>query len=581
VFLWYFWRKHPLRWDGWWAYYVDIPYHEALATSLATWGPSDNILVAGKPIRYHWFAHAWAGMTTNASGAGSFVVITRLVPLAALVGTICLTWAWSRRLSNLRAVPFLAVLVTTLGMDVGRGPAPLTFLENLSLSPSMAMAMLWLLGAALVLTEHFAGRLARPEALLFLLAVGCAGGKVSDAAVLVGGVGLAALASLFTRRCRQRVWLDLAVVGVAVAATYVVVIAGSAGGLVLEFGASAKAYLFLRNSTWIGLTIGTVAVALSIVAKWAGAGLLLGLRSTRYRPEVWFASGAAATGIFLMSVLGHPGNSQLLFPMSASVVVTVVCGWGLGESLRHLSTRALIACIAVGVASGLAGFASMSGFVDARTALPRWFWLAPVVVWLVAAAFVALALLVRRASGGRGLLILGISAMAWSLVVASLTFGSVTLTDAVRTGRFGPMPANGYQAFTSEHVAALVWLREHSNKNDIVATNRQCSAVQIGSAPCPHARWFLTAAISHRRMYIEGSDYAVSVGALPQWAKDRVTLSRGFVDRPTRAEADALWTAGVRWVVVDLASTKARNWSPYAQISFANRRSMILRLTAP
>jgi len=213
VFLWYFWRKHPLRWDGWWAYYVDIPYHEALATSLATWGPSDNILVAGKPIRYHWFAHAWAGMTTNASGAGSFVVITRLVPLAALVGTICLTWAWSRRLSNLRAVPFLAVLVTTLGMDVGRGPAPLTFLENLSLSPSMAMAMLWLLGAALVLTEHFAGRLARPEALLFLLAVGCAGGKVSDAAVLVGGVGLAALASLFTRRCRQRVWIDLAVVG--------------------------------------------------------------------------------------------------------------------------------------------------------------------------------------------------------------------------------------------------------------------------------------------------------------------------------------------------------------------------------
>jgi hypothetical protein len=580
LFIWSFWRQHPLRWHGWWKYYVDIPVHEARATALATWGPKDNALVAGQPTRYHWFTYAWAGMTTNASHAGSFVVVTRIMPVVALVGLVCLVWAWSRRLSKLRSVPLLAVLVATLGMDVG-SQLPFSFLENFTVSPSMGVSALWLLGASMVLTEHLAGRLSRPEPLLFLLAVGCVGGKVSDSVVLVGGAGTVALVSLVFKRGRQRAWIDLAVILVAVAATFVVVIAGSEGNLVVESGSSARTYSFLRDSGWTGVAIGTIAVALAIVAKWAGVGFLFARSKARHRPEAWFAFGAAGSGLFLMAVLGHPGGSQLYFPMSASVVVTVVSGWGLGSALRHLSARVFLACVFVGVASGLAALASRSGFVTTRSASPHWLWLAPVVVWLLGAALVAAVLAYRRAVGHRGLLIVGAAVAAWSLVAASLTFGAVTVSDIVRKGRPAAPAANSSLAWTPAHVKALVWLRDHSATDDIVATNRQCSTPQLGAAPCAQARWFLTAAISHRRMYIEGSDYAVAARPLPKWASDRVALSRRFVDQPSEPDAITLWSAGVRWVVVDLASTRTRSWSPYTRRAFATRTTVILRLLKP
>jgi hypothetical protein len=580
MFAWSFWRQQPLRWHGWWRYYVDIPVHEARATSLATWGPTDNILVAGKPIRYHWFTYAWAGMTTNASDAGSFVVVTRIMPLVALVGTICLVWAWSRRLSKLRSVPFLAVVVATLGMDVG-SQLPFSYLTNFTVSPSMGVSALWLLGASLVLTEHLAGRLDRPEPLLFLLTVGCVGGKITDAVVLVGGAGMAALVSLVFRSAWKKAWIDLVVVVVAAAAAFLVVIWGSEGNLGLEFGSSARTYSFLHDSGSIGMAIGTLAVALAIVAKWSGVAFLFARSKTRHRPEAWFAVGAAGTGLFLMTVLGHPAAGQLYFPMSASVVVTVVSGWGLGMALRYLSARTLMVCVFVGIGSGLAAFASRSGFVTARTAQDQWLWLAPVAVWLLTATLVAAVLVYRKAVGSRGPLVVGVAVAVWSLIAASLTFGSVTLSDTVRQGRPAAPAANSSLAFTRAHVKALVWLRDHSATDDIVATNRQCSAPQIGAAPCAQARWFLTAAISHRRMLIEGTDYALALKALPAWASDRVGLSRRFVDQPREADAVALWTAGVRWVVVDLASTHTRTWSPYARSAFSTRTTVILRLNKP
>ena len=579
LFIWSFWREHPLRWEGWWRYYVDIPFHEALATSLATWGPDENILVAGEPTRYHWFAHAWAGLTTQASDAGSFVVVTRVLPLVALVGTICLTWAWSRRLSDLRSVPILAVLVATLAMDVG-SQLPLSFLQNFTVSPSMGIAALWLLGSSFLLSEHLAGRLERPEPLLFLMAFACVGGKVSNAAVLVGGVGLVALLSLVTRTSRKRAWVDAAVVVSAVATGFVALIAGSEGRLVLEFGASARTYAFLYDTGLIGLTIGTATVILAITAKWAGIGVLFLSRSTRNRPDAWFALGAAATGLVLMAALGHPGGSQLYFSLSASIVVVVVCGWGLGEALRWLLPRTLLYSVLAGVTTGFAGFAALGGRFTGTESLPALLF-PPLVAWIAPVILVTVVLVRRDSMSSHRSLVVCASAAGWSLVVASLTFGAITLADTVRTPRPTAPAANARLAWTSGHVAALNWLREHSAVNDIVATNRQCSAPQIGAAGCTRARWFLTAALSHRRMLIEGSDYAVDTERLPRWATERVALSRRFVDRPSESDRVTLWRAEVRWILVDLASTDTRGWSPYARRAFANDTTVVLRLNSP
>lgn len=635
LFVWLFWRAHPLAWSGWWAYYTDIPYHEALATSVTTWGPGDNILAVGSQVRYHWFADAWAGTTTAAAGAGPFVVITRLLPLVALLGTVCLVWAWGRRLSDSRAVPLLAVVLTTVALNIGSA-LPVDVMHLLPVSPSLAMGSVWLLGAALVFTEFVAGRLGWIALLpLAVLAVGCVGGKTSNVPALLGGIGLTALACLLRPGVRARVWAAFGVVLVASAGAFVALILGSAGNLTVQAGATAKVFHVLPNGSVLGVVVGTLGAVLVLATTWTGVAVLTAARETRGRPELWFGLGAALAGLVLMGGLGHPGASQVYFPLSAGVLVIVVSAWGLGEALRRMSSAALGIAVVVGVVAGavsvvvggavtaavreaaalhaavkaaraVAGTTSAltSAVASAAASAARnggsapgpeapalgtplvvlshgLTWLAPYAVWALPILLVvgaAIRARVRRVRYPRGGL-LGV--LAWAVVTASLVAGAVGVLDAARApGPVSPAPHEPL-AWTDMHRDALVWLREHSATDDVVATNRQCSSVQVPGHRCRGTqRWFLTAALTGRRMYVEGADYAISLPH-PAWIDHRVQVSRRFVDAPTSADARTLYAAGVRWVVVDLASTPTRDWAPYADPMYTTSTTAVLRLLHP
>lgn len=607
AFLETFWRAHPLHWTGWWAYYSDIPYHEALATSVTTWGPGDNILAVGSPIRYHWFSDAWAGTTTAAAGAGPFVVITRLLPVVALLGTVLLVWAWARRLSAISSVPLLAVVLTTMAMSIGTFQT-FDFMHDLTLSPSLALAAPWLLGAALVFTEFLTGRLGWVALLpLALLAVGTVGGKTSDAAALLGGVGLASIASLVRSGRRRRVLAAGAVVLVAAGAAFVVLILGSAGNLTVQAGATAKVLNVLPNSSVLGVVVGTLGAVLVLATSWTGLAVLTAQPSTRGRPEVWFGLGAALTGIALMSGLGHPGASQIYFPMSAGLLVVVLSAWGLGEAARQMSWGTAAAAVASGITAGVVSHIlgtavgqaaraaakakatdSVSGLSTAGSANPEHgllseglTWIAPYAVWalpVLVAVGVAVGVRVRVARLPRGGLV---GVLAVGVVTASLVVGAVGLEGTVRAHRPKAPEADAALAWSAGQRAPLLWLRQHSAVDDIVATNRQCNAVEHPGDECDGPqRWFLTAALTGRRMYVEGADYAVAQPH-PLWVDERVDLSRRFVDEPTAADAVNLWNAGVRWVVVDLASTYTRTWAPYGEPVVTSPTTVVLRLERP
>jgi hypothetical protein len=81
-------------------------------------------------------------------------------------------------------------------------------------------------------------------------------------------------------------------------------------------------------------------------------------------------------------------------------------------------------------------------------------------------------------------------------------------------------------------------------------------------------------------MYVEGADYAISQPH-PRWIDQRVALSRRFVDTPTIADARVLWNAGVRWAVVDLASTRTREWTGFAEPVYTTPTTVVLRLDQP
>jgi hypothetical protein len=457
--------------------------------------------------------------------------------------------------------------VTTVAMNVATD-RELDFLQLFTVSPSLGLGALWLLGGALVFTEHLRDRIGWPHLLLALLAVGCVGGKTSHAAVLGGGVGLVALMSLRTPEFRAKAWWALGTVSLSVAAAFVALILGSSGNLVLATGASAVTFGILPNGTALGLAVGTVGVCLVLAAKWAGVAVLLADRHTAGRPEVWFGVGAAVTGLLLMAVLGHPGSSQLYFPVSAGLVVGVVSAWGLGELAGRLPWGWLGAAGLAGAAAGVVGAARPGDWPA---------WTIPFLVWLVPFGLAAAALvLVRQRPRPR----VAAAVLGWGLLVASLVAGTAAVWESLRSPAPADPAAHATGSWTESHEAALRWLRDNAAEDDVVLTNRQCSAPQLGSAECAPQRWFLTAALGQRRMYIEGADYAAGLPH-PAWVDDRVALSRRFVDEPTRADAEVLWDDGVRWVVVDLASTTNRNWEEFTEPAFTNGTTHVLRLLRP
>jgi hypothetical protein len=586
LFIWYFWRGHPLGGSGWRHFWVDMPYHEALATSITTWGPGDNNLAVGTSVRYHWFVHAFAGTTTNAANAGPFVVITRVLPVLALLATVCLVWAWARRLSDRRSVPLLAVVITTVAFNLAT-TIPVDYMHELTLSPSMAFGAVWLLAASLAFTEHVNGRIRWSLVLLGLLTIGAVGGKSSNAPALFCGVGLAALACVRLPDVRRRVWPAFAVVLALGAATFAVVLLGSDGNLTFHPGATAQVLGMLPGQGKRAVLVGTLATVLALSAKWTGLLALLPEGGTRRRPELWFGVGAAISGLLLAVALGHPGASQLYFPLSSGMIVSVISAWGLGEALRRMSGATLGAAVAVGVVAGGASVAfahsiAVHGAGQSMATLPpRYTWLAPVLVWMLPVAlFLGAALRARmRVFGYLGVGLVGV--LSWGLVTASAVTGQVATVDLARAAAPGTPAPNFDLAWSGSQSAPLLWLRDHSATNDVIATNRQCSAPQPTGQPCRSTqRWFLTAALTHRRMYVEGADYA-NTQPHPAWIDRRAALSRRFVDTPNKADARALWAAGVRWVVVDLVSTDTRSWSGYGDPVYSTPTTIVLRLLKP
>ena len=60
----------------------------------------------------------------------------------------------------------------------------------------------------------------------------------------------------------------------------------------------------------------------------------------------------------------------------------------------------------------------------------------------------------------------------------------------------------------------------------------------------------------------------------------RMSLSVAFAQRPDAGSAAALAEAGVRWFVVDLRRTDARDWSPHAVLRYENAEFAVLELAA-
>jgi hypothetical protein len=456
--------------------------------------------------------------------------------------------------------------------------------------------MIWLLGFTLILIEGINLRIRGGGFLLGLMMAASLGGKVSSGAVAFGGFALCLVASLvFIRNKRLTRFLltSAAWLTVACLVTFLVLYRnqtiGAGSGLnglrwgFAEIGAHSgianwDSSMLVRSIAWSGVIAG-------ITPAMAPIFILFLLPSTRHRAELYYFVGAILSSLVLVSIFNQSGGSQLYFFLAGLVVSSIGVGWALGEGwdqLRtHVARKQVVIAILVGVCfsvlSSLLWNWTPSRFDPYRSSfviklmLQLLLWTSVLVASLLLCRHKDTA--IERHSTYR----IRAYVATVILIASAMSFGIVQRYDMTRNfGHKVAIDANDPDLATGskDHIAALTWLRNHSNVDDVVATNRFCIP---GIESCI-SKWFLVSALSHRRMLIEGGYFDATQP--PSWAADKIKYSQDFAEHSTRKGTDWLVNHGVSWVFVDYVaqSSGIRTWEPYGTTMFSNSAVSIVKL---
>jgi hypothetical protein len=581
------WRTNPLP-PATAAYYQDLLYHLALVHEMTRSMPFQVPQVAGDLLRYHYLSDADIAVGSMVTGIAPATVLLRLwlVPVAATTVLVSAALArqvsgkwWAGAIGGAAAVAVLPVSLGTAVTAMGGGSISI-------LSPSETYS-LPLVGLLLtIVVDVLRGRPpGRAWAMVFPLALACAGAKSSSLPPVVAGLLLAGLVVVLRHRDRLRATLILfGTVLAAMLAGVKLFAGGGAGTTALQ--PLQILYWFAPYRDTVGsrdIIDGSLALPAGIAhASAAGAifiagvvlwwllmqaprliGLAaLGTGGARTDPAAWLLAGVVSSAVAAAFLLWHPSASQMYFFIGAIPFGSVLTAWLLADRAR--GPRAVLAGLAFGVLAGVVWFAADPKPKAPRHTIAAWTWelVRPVLVTAVVAAVVAgVVLLAWRKATGR---------TAWRAVPVALLaaiLGAGLTTNVRNTGKdvyvaaFRPQskPAANRAVTRAEMVAAL-WLDKHAGKDDIVATNVHCA--QMVSAVCD-ARAFWVAGLGGRRTLIESwgySDQAVAndgVNGLrytrqPAPYPDRFALNqRAFAQGDAADVAELRSEYHVRWLFAD------------------------------
>ncbi|MDO9484492.1 MAG: hypothetical protein Q7K25_00300 [Actinomycetota bacterium] len=588
-------RSYPLNWSGTLtSYHPDMLFFEALSTSLAQFGPSEsifsnNIFAAGNELRYHWLTYAWSGQITHVVEAQPFLVLTRVLPVTALIGAVLIAVAWTRRLTTMRWAPTIAALLIVTGGYVGATYGTILNFD----SPSQQLATVWVLGLCLALWQVTSSKTATrfPLLLLVILVLAAAAtlGKVSAGVVALAAWGFVAVVGAMRRESwAARAWAALAAAGVGVAGVYFAYIAGSAEGGGLGLGsllnkASSVQGLNPTDAKW-GILFGTGLLLLAMAARWIGLVWLVGSRSTRWQPVTIFGMGLVVASVASVLLISG-GLNDTWFALAASAPLAIISALGIAHALlaiaprmRWVPTWPIVAAIAVGVIASVL-IAAVWTFGPGHSPFLRW--AGPLVAYLVAFAIaLVIAAIWRSQSGSRflrcavALTLVTLTVMAAGarvLGVSSTSFG-LQSEGGMKTSEFVPLTPFiiakdlvPVTSWTDNERAAGQYLADHAHDADIVATNSTYSP--------------LVAALGQQRTLISGIQYQAPYGrpSALQSIMDRESISLEFANNPGVQTAANLCNSGVTWFWIDPRRTATRNWLPYATIEFNSPDAIVLK----
>lgn len=583
--------------DAW--YQLSLTH--ALGRSVALQDPSAD----GVALHYHWFANAHVAATQALSGVSLSDVVLHLWLVPMLLTLTFAVAAATQRLvqgaGGRPASPALWWAGPVAALLAGALPAALFLAEPRlpaiddgfiasSLSGVLALVVvLAFVGPVLDILHGTAGR-GTWLLLLVLLALG-AGTKPSLLPVVACGGLLTLIAQWVRTRVFPRTAAVVTVLPLLLIPAAMVAVFGSTDGSRLQLlqtlaldpaldEAVGYADSLPGRGGWLapdlaGESSEVWVVALGLLALYALTELprLIGLAgplgSLRDDAGMWWGAGVVGSGFAGLWVLSHPGYSQHYF-------------WRIVIALGIVLTVAMIARLlpaspghgwtAVAVV-GLAGIGTSAAFtypwplvlppVESYDVQDR---LTP---YAVAAGIVAVTILLLQLwSGRRGWTkVPALALVACFVCAAGATTAVYDLGRSLRLASEGDPVVNpdGPRYLSGDEQRAALWLNEHADEDDLVATNVFCVPVAYRTG-CHHASFWVQG-LTGRQLLVGGWAYTeqnltaygrggdVRYHRLPSPWPDRVALSLRAVQSPNAEVISELERRGVRWIFADRRAT--------------------------
>lgn len=602
--------------------YQDFWYHLALNTEMLRAFPLVSPDAVGVPLTYHWYSNAFMAAGHLMTGVDLYSILMRqwLVPM--FIGCMLGTVAVARQVSGSWHVAWLAPALAfalpgsfrTYGWP--QAPSTLGFIPE---SPSTLIGLVMLLAGAALALQLWRSSTSWPSAagVWVALVIVIAGGTGSKPAVLPLLGCLAAgwvVASLF-RRDRGLLgrvsWNGLAVGLAVVAATVLssgIVSDDAQSGSALQLGGFLRfipGFTQLAGVPWtqpgtygainpailaggrqtkaVGIAVGW----LVLVQAWHWLpAVALPARRLRGNPAAWSLLAAVAGAWAVFAIVDHPGFSEVYFPITVIPLAAVLASWVVVE-MAAASRGALVSVLAAAAATLMVvavmwrpmspQVPSGSHFFDLAKAV--------IVVVLVCAAIWSVQRLMVKESARRASVV--------SLILAGMLAGSLalpardrvmTVTDLVREGvPAAPGPAPTSRLYLSQpELDAAIWLGEHADRNDVVASATLCTP-PTGIAPNCRGDQFWITGISGLRMLVAGWYYLPTGASTLQGAdsiKARIELSRRLVAAPDEVSVTtATERFGVTWVFADRTTGPVSpDLQQFGTVAYDNGTVQIVRL---
>ena len=547
----------------------DNVFSESLSYSLAHFGLRDFAASSGEVNRYHFFSLAWSGMTSRIAGLEPFVMTLHVVPLIAFGMTAGLIWSLASRLTNSRRVPIL-----TMATLFASNSLPEQFRFFHTNTTSNTMSHVWFVAALIIAVNHVMNRGRFQSVLLTVLSTAVILAKGPYGIVLL--VGIATLfVSLFSTRTYRSVKFLLSllppmVVPALSALVFLRPTEWSQRTFSLQFNAMRLAS-GLSSHVWIVF----LGVGLIVISR--SAGILLS-RPTKTNPSMsqstWMMLlGASLSGLVSFALDGN--SAERYFLSAALVAAAPLTAIGVDRALdlysgtfQRASKMPLVIFATATMGVAIQVFAERSMGIQLTEPAMM---LVPLTIVLAAGAITAL----RFRSESKKTIVLRLMATT----IISMTIGST-----IAFFRVAIEPSS--YSFTEtvadvRDLKALGWLRENSDPNDLVATNRYLCE---GPEPCPFDdSSMLISAIARRRVLIEGPRFVVGGRPYPEWVNKRVQESIDFSISPSYETLDRLMASNVKWFYLDkqglgVSSRTITKTKLIASPMYENERVIIFKL---